>query len=101
ARAPIYEDTQHTAAPGLYELDVDQLELERLDRRLQQANQGLPHSSFLSRSGIETHAQTKKGTIGPLSSNEKGPTRGLSLRSVQSNVPSRTVRLRPTFTHQP
>jgi hypothetical protein len=43
-RRSIDEYPQHPASAGLRKLDIDQFILQRLDRRLQQAHQGVTHS---------------------------------------------------------
>jgi hypothetical protein len=63
ARGPVDVHTQDSAPPLTRKLDVDQLIPGRLDRRLQQAHQGITHRCQDLR---QPATKTKKGTIGPL-----------------------------------
>src|SRR5271156_3239178 len=65
----VNEYPQHAAASRLRELEVEQLKAQGLDRRLQQAHQGVTHLPTLANLGSRiaspaTWPKTKKGTIG-------------------------------------
>src|SRR3984893_749028 len=82
--SPINEYPYNSAPPFPRILDIDQLIVQRLDRRLQQAHQGVTHSrkpSLEKPSADETRKQ-KKGPSAPLfpkkRQNKKDPIGGLS-----------------------